>query len=493
MRNWKTTLGVVVGVLAVGSLLAYAEDVPGESGALPTVRISQSEIASGAATRDRIRLMGMRLFTTPMNRLDGYGDGPMNPEDTVSPGGRPTLQGNGTFLRINGLDAQSCLECHSVVRANTIPPSLGIGGVGGSNSNAIIAPTDMDPADLEDLDGKANFNGRFANPPFLFGAGGVELLGLEMTADLQRLKQEALDNPGTPIDLITKGVDFGTLQADENGVLDTSGVMGVDADLVIRPFGRKGEFASVREFDQGAVQFHLGMQPTEIVGEDVDADGDGVMNEIRPGDLSAISLFIATLERPYGEKLRGAARRGLDSFKEVGCAECHKPKLRTERRRLPLRFPEVATAPWENAYLNVDLSRAPPRFERVKKGGLIVPLFADLKRHDMGEGLKEDFARGSDPINRRFTTARLWGIADTAPYLHDGRATTLTDAITAHGGEAQSARDAFVALGDESKVDLLTFLRSLRTPREPAKDLLRMKRAKSDKSAKARRGGKHRK
>ena len=57
-------------------------------------------------------------------------------------------------------------------------------------------------------------------------------------------------------------------------------------------------------------------------------------------------------------------------------------------------------------------------------------------------------------------------MADTAPYLHDGRALTLTEAITLHGGEAQEARDAFIqTLDDEEKADLLAFLRSLRTPR----------------------------
>jgi len=129
-----------------------------------------------------------------------------------------------------------------------------------------------------------------------------------------------------------------------------------------------------------------------------------------------------------------------------------------------LRFPAVPTDPDENIYFRVDLTRQPAKFDTNGQGGVIVPLFADLKRHDMGAGLAEDFARASDQRNREFTTARLWGIADTAPYLHDGRATTLTEAILFHGGEAQAARDAFDALGDTDKVDLLEFLRSLRTP-----------------------------
>ena len=70
-----------------------------------------------------------------------------------------------------------------------------------------------------------------------------------------------------------------------------------------------------------------------------------------------------------------------------------------------------------------------------------------------------------------FITARLWGIADAAPYLHDGRALTLSAAILAHGGEALTSRDAFAFLRDHEKTGLLEFLRTLRTPEHVGQDL----------------------
>ena len=103
--------------------------------------------------------------------------------------------------------------------------------------------------------------------------------------------------------------------------------------------------------------------------------------------------------------------------------------------------------------------------------GVFVPLFADLKRHDMGDGLKESFALG-EISNSEFTTARLWGIADTAPYLHDGRASTLAQAIQAHGGEAQDAQEAFVGLSDDEQAQLIAFLGRLRTPDNPNEELI---------------------
>ena len=91
-------------------------------------------------------------------------------------------------------------------------------------------------------------------------------------------------------------------------------------------------------------------------------------------------------------------------------------------------------------------------------------MFADLKRHDMGPGLAEDFALVDAQTNREFTTAKLWGVADSGPWLHDGRALTLSDAILAHGGEAQAARDGFDGLADDEREAVLAFLRTLRTP-----------------------------
>ena len=90
----------------------------------------------------------------------------------------------------------------------------------------------------------------------------------------------------------------------------------------------------------------------------------------------------------------------------------------------------------------------------------------------MGPDLSENFAQVGAQRNREFTTARLWGVADTAPYLHDGRATTLTEAILLHGGEALPARNAFAVLSDQNQAEVIAFLRSLRTPTKPAKDLL---------------------
>ena len=465
IRSTLTT-AVFISLFAAPGL---GQSPPGETGNIPTPRITQADILSGTLTLDDIRLAGMKMFTTPFNRLDGYGDGPPDPLDPTSPGGRPTLQNNGTFLRVNGMDAQTCIECHSVVSNAVVPFRAGIGGVGGSNSNAMFMPRNID-VDDEAGNGFAAYDGRFINPPFLFGSGGVQLVAKEMTEDLQRLKLVAKSNPGVPIALTTHGVNFGSIVFDPvQNDWDTSNVHGIDEDLVVRPFGRKGEFATVRGFDVGAMLFHFGMQPVEFVGPNVDGDGDGVSDEILIGELSALEIFNTNLERPIIGEVTQEARDGLDVFRAIGCDVCHVEEIHTRGTELTYSFPEVDTLPFANVFYKSDLVNGPAGFARTAAGGVRVPLFSDLKRHHMGAALAETFG---SPLDDQFITARLWGVADTAPYLHDGRATILTDAILLHGGEAKPQSDAFAALPAADKVKLLTFLRALRVPENPAGDLI---------------------
>jgi hypothetical protein len=450
-----------------------AQTVLGEEPALGSAesRLTQSEIESGALTLFDVRLSGLKIFATQFRKADGYGDGPIDPANTTDPGGRPTLQDNGTFLRVNGLDAQACLDCHAVLSNDAMPFISGVGGAGSLNNSAMFMTRSIDVEDSLG-NGFAGFDGRVINPPALFGTGGVQLVAQEMTVALQRQKKHAVRNPGKAVALRAKGVNFGSIRADSAGAIDTSEVAGVDEDLVVRPFGRKGEFTSVRQFDLGALLFHLGMQPVEVVGEGVDADGDGVADEVGVGEVSALEIFVTTQESPRQLNLGPGEKAGLRNFRQIGCAGCHQPALRTRSSILGYSFPEVPDDPSQNVFFAVDLTDEPTAFERSKRGGIVVPMFSDLKRHDMGEALTEDFHGASAQQNREFITAKLWGVADTAPYLHDGRALTLNEAIVMHGGEAATARALYEGLATEKKNQLLAFLRTLRNPVSPNADVL---------------------
>ncbi len=75
-------------------------------------------------------------------------------------------------------------------------------------------------------------------------------------------------------------------------------------------------------------------------------------------------------------------------------------------------------------------------------------------------------APGGDPAPTpdEWRTPPLWGVADSAPYMHDGRAKTLIEAITLHGGQGKRSADKFSGLDVVEKNQLIGFLQTLRAP-----------------------------
>jgi hypothetical protein len=120
-------------------------------------------------------------------------------------------------------------------------------------------------------------------------------------------------------------------------------------------------------------------------------------------------------------------------------------------------------------------------FRRDSSGRAVIELYGDLKRHAMGGRLAEPVNEiaGTDvtpiplnPANRHtpdtFLTENLWGVGSTAPYMHDGRATTLAEAILEHAAssddtasEARASRAAYLSRTTADKQALIAFLENL--------------------------------
>ena len=83
-------------------------------------------------------------------------------------------------------------------------------------------------------------------------------------------------------------------------------------------------------------------------------------------------------------------------------------------------------------------------------------------------------SQGTDVANisteaPQYLTRPLWGVADTGPWLHDGRAMTLNEAIIMHGdsssgSEAAPVVDAFEKLSASDQQAVVDFLLTLRLP-----------------------------
>lgn len=431
--------------------------------------LAYSDFTAPEADLDALIAHGRLLFEAKFTRLDGAGR-PMATQAIVpTKRRRPAAH---EFQRMSGPDANSCASCHN-------DPVTG--GAGAFTANAFVSEG-FTHADFDTLDPQfSNERGTTA----LHGAGLIELLAREMTAELHAQRDAAVSkayDTGSVVrtDLAAKGVSFGRLTADRDGTLDLSEIDGVDADLVIRPFSQKGVMTSLRQFTVNALNHHHGIQPEERFGAawtgEADFDEDGIADEMTPGDISALVAFQAALaipERrvPDDAAWRAAAKRGETVFGTIGCAACHRPTLPLDGLRFtdPGPYDAAGTLRAEEVVAPIALNLATQRWAaalpRDDQGRVLVPLFGDLKRHKIADPRRDTL--GNELLSQRFVerdvflTAELWGIGSTAPYGHRGDLTTLDEAIRAHGGDATESRKAYEGLVESNRSAVIAFLKTL--------------------------------
>lgn len=505
LRQWGLRFGLAAAFVLATGLSARAVDI-----GLPSLQVvgavhgpeaehaDQNEftsLVSGGKSAQAFQAAfedGDELFETPFNALDGGGANVgQGQRYTRTP--RADLNGLGEWAnhfpsRATGPNAQSCVECHIVPDQD---------GAGGPSANV-----SRDPGHTAN---PGSFINR--NTPALFGLGAIQRLAEEMNKELMDLHDAAVDQARSSGKVVTqvmaaKGIGFGSIIAHPDGSVDTTLLRGVDPDLVVRPFQWKGSFATIRDFVRDAANNELGMQAVELVGDDLDGDYDGVPNELTVGDVTAMTVYNAAQPRPV-TKLElsalhlipalssaeaAAIQAGEAVFDKTKCGTCHVKQLVindpafSEPSRNPNYRDAVFPAGQDPGSRSL-ISKFPVTFDltsdqpdnRIKRSGKIVHLgslekdqfghgvvrlFGDLKRHDMGPGLAESIDEVGTGASV-FLTRNLWGVGSTAPYLHDGRATTLTEAIIEHGGEGEAAKNAFLALSTADQRNLVAYLNNL--------------------------------
>ncbi len=206
-------------------------------------------------------------------------------------------------------------------------------------------------------------------------------------------------------------------------------------------FGWKANIGNLSEFVRVACANELGLgnplqaQPASLSQPDYRPRGLDLTDQ----QCDQMTAFIASLPRPRevipasaAEAARAVA--GKKHFKQIGCTNCHTP----------------------------DLAEA--------QG-----IYSDLLLHQMGEGLggggssygeeqepPDSDSDGGSTSPSEWRTPPLWGAADSAPYLHDGRAATLAEAIKLHAGQAARSANRFTDLSDVQQEELIAFLNTLR-------------------------------
>lgn len=201
-------------------------------------------------------------------------------------------------------------------------------------------------------------------------------------------------------------------------------------------FGWKGQNPSLFQFAGDAYVNEMGVTNPEFPGENCPQGDCGALscnpvpgiNDAGDG-VREFTDFMALLAPPPRGPVGGAAVLGEYQFNRLGCATCHVPALRTG-------------------------ANAVAALDRV-----VFHPYSDFLLHDMGalgDGITQNRATG-----RLMRTAPLWGVRKLPTLLHDGRATTLEQAILAHDGQGRKARDRFLRLSSWEKGQLIAFLNSL--------------------------------
>ncbi|HZW33490.1 MAG TPA: di-heme oxidoredictase family protein [Isosphaeraceae bacterium] len=264
------------------------------------------------------------------------------------------------------------------------------------------------------------------NPTALFGAGWIDQISDRSI--LQQGRQRSWEAIGREL-----------LAGDLNAM--KPGRARVLPDGRIGKFGWKAQFATLEEFVAAACANELGL-------------GNPLMEQARPWARTAVAKvdpdldatqfralvsFVNTLPRPVemlpdDPQRRTQAERGRALFGQIGCALCHTPQL----------------GGVEGVYSDFLLHRVIDPNSR--EGGYTeqpnVPLPSD------------------HPSPEEWKTPPLWGVADSAPYFHDGASPTLEAAIIRHKGDASSVSRAFELLPELDRAAIVSFLKTLKAPSE---------------------------
>jgi len=347
----------------------------------------------------------------------------------------------------------SCNQCH-LNNSRAVPPANGTAltkyviKVGTETGEAdpmlggVLQPSDSKGEPSVSISGWTEENG-LRKPTFAFAGANApahfsprvspQIVGMGLLEAIPELDILKLDDPD-----------------DKNG----DGISGRarllnDPELNVTRLGRfgwKAGQASVRHQVAGALKTDMGVLtsvfPTPDCGS-AQTNCGAATAEYADADLADATVYISLLSvRAQRNWAAPEVVKGKTVFTAAGCANCHVDTFTTS---------EFA----KHAEL---------------RSQLIHP-YTDLLLHDMGAGLADTLPEGTlekgNASYLEWRTPPLWGIgfteatAGAEAYLHDGRARNLTEAIMWHGGEADAAQKAFVALPEGDKTALLAFLKSL--------------------------------
>ena len=223
--------------------------------------------------------------------------------------------------------------------------------------------------------------------------------------------------------------------------------------LRVGRFGWKAPIASLLTFSSGAYLNEMGITNTLSPNEITTVCDEVAGNEDEENDVAAFTRFMrATKAPPRGPGAETSATpnsqivSGSQLFDSIGCAVCH--------------VRNIVTSP-VGAVVNCGTFTVPQGL-----GCRVFHPFGDFLLHDIGTGdgiieskdLDGNLDQETAPLMR---TAPLWGLRIRAMMMHDGQSLTFADAIRRHRNQALASSNAFFALTNTQKENVIAFLKSL--------------------------------
>jgi CxxC motif-containing protein (DUF1111 family) len=213
-------------------------------------------------------------------------------------------------------------------------------------------------------------------------------------------------------------------------------------------FGWKDQDESILSFSGDAYLNEMGvtnrLKPTDVTAVcKVTTGVEDVPDALGLADIDHFAQFIRGTRVPPRDTVLAAtpaANAGQSLFSSVGCAICHVPTLTT-------------LAP--GTVINGGAYTVPAAL-----GNKTFHPYGDFLLHNVGTGDGIVQTGPADTANK-LRTAPLWGLHIKARFMHDNASTTLNDAISRHGGEAQSVTANFNGLSPVQQQQLIAFLQSL--------------------------------
>jgi len=232
-------------------------------------------------------------------------------------------------------------------------------------------------------------------------------------------------------------------------------------------FGWKGQTASLFDFAMTACAVELGLHvpdhPQAGLPHKADYKAPGL--DMTQEECVSLVAYLSSLPAPRERISTHPAeaemiRAGRTLFHSVGCAACHVPNLGNV----------------EGIYSDLLLHDLGPELGDTGNYGVFVPESPGAPSAEPEEipqfttAVAEFETPPAEPKDNapatqlEWRTPPLWGLRDSAPYLHDGRAHTIEEAIALHGGEADESSLRYFRLSHQERQQFMAFLKSLVAP-----------------------------